>query len=126
MKCVICKLEIDPFDDECGFITLRDGRVFCEKCYANKRYLQLLREDKHHEWERTNIAIIRDIDRETDEKIRKKLYRTWLRKVPTPHESFFKDQKYVKEVKEKYWKVRKWIWYKVNKLDDVKKVIKVG
>jgi len=110
-KCAGCGFEINPYDDECGYVEERDGSVWCEKCYANKRYVEVVNQTWWYRSVKAQLGTFdKDIEKIVDEaekKRIKKLYRTWMRKIPSVWEGLFITQSYVTEVRE-LWAAMNW------------------
>ena len=93
-KCCICNRPIDEFKE--GHI-IENGKVYCEKCYANKQWSRLKSQNKHHKWLLSNYAIIRSIERISDKEARKQAIKEWIRKIPDEHLALFTNHKEVEK-----------------------------
>ena len=71
--CKGCNKPINPLDPECGYFIERDGSIYCEKCYAEKRWKEVDDRTKN-EWIRNvlncfpELSIFKEIRTEENEK----------------------------------------------------------
>lgn len=91
IRCKKCKLDINPHDKECGYFQ-ENNKIYCEKCYANKRFKEV--EDKSKWLEDTQNLI------NTNTKVH-----ILMRKIPTEWESLITNQEKVKKIKDKWLKL---------------------
>lgn len=94
MKCIVCKFNIDYNDKFCGHI-IENTKVYCEKCYANKRYKEI---SNKIEWI-TNVKTLINSNIDTE---------TVMRKIPNEWESLILDDNKVLKIREKWAKMK---WY---------------
>ena len=78
-RCKVCGKEIED-GKEPYFIS--GGYVYCEKCYANKRWSELKAENKHIKWYKTMIAIAKRIAEIEDKELKKQLAKRFIQKIP--------------------------------------------
>jgi len=92
-KCQICKFSIDEIDKEMGYF-IDNNKIYCEKCYANKRFVEIVDKTKWHESVQNLIN--------TNPRIE-----IVMKKIPNDWESLINDQVKVKKIRDE-WKKKKW------------------
>jgi hypothetical protein len=80
--CSNCNQEIDT--GQYGYFE-EAGKIYCEKCYANKRFDELkLNVPAIRKWlENVKAAVTIELQTATSDEEKKKVREKWLKKIPT-------------------------------------------
>jgi len=88
MKCTACDREINV-DEEGHF--REAGLIYCEKCYANKRWAEVDAETKR-KWREQVRILVNEIKRIVPPEERKKALALLKRKIPSATEDELKNE----------------------------------
>ncbi|MEM2534071.1 MAG: hypothetical protein QXK12_08635 [Candidatus Nezhaarchaeales archaeon] len=83
VTCNTCKKEIDVFEE--GYFE-ENKVIYCEKCYAEKRFKEVDDATKA-KWLENVLAVVRSEMRGLSEEDKKKVKEKWKKKIPTAFET---------------------------------------